>query len=62
MSVVVKLAMESSVHLESPARGRLRFLCYYRSGAGMSQTEPETLFLFDTKTFLKDKEGEAWPG
>lgn len=56
MSVVVKLAMESSVHLESPARGRLRFLCDYRSGAGMSQTEPETLFLFDTKTFLKDKE------
>lgn len=62
MGVVVKLATESSVHLESPARGRLHFLCDYGSGAGMSQTETETLFLFDAKPFLKDKEEEAWPG
>lgn len=26
----------------------------------MSQTEPETLFLFDSKTFLKVKERVGW--
>lgn len=47
--------------LEFPVWGKLDCPCDYVTEEGTSQTEPETLFLSDSKTFLKDKEGRGRP-